>query len=154
METMAVLLLLLILGTGIFALAVSSTSAYSKIYDGRNDASELRVALAFISMKIRQNDIEGAVEIRNNPVNGGPAVVIREEYEKGIYETWIYHDSGKLREAIMPEGMDPFNEYSFEIADIDGFSAEMQGNLISMSVWIDRDDGRQSLESCIRLRTE
>ena len=99
-ETIATLLLLLILGIGIFALAVSSTSAYSRVYEGKSLNSELRVALSFIHMKIRQNDLKDAIRIEENPVNGDPAIVIREEYEDEAYEIWIYQDDGKLRDLL------------------------------------------------------
>lgn len=152
-ETIATLFLLLVLGIGIFSLTVSSTSAYSRIYDRKNLQSELRVALSFVQMKIRQNDLEGAIRVDENPVNGGSAVVIREEYEDESYETWIYQDGGKLREALMPEGQAPSNELSFEIADVDDFSAEMDGNRLNLAAWIGEDDAKLRMESCILLRT-
>lgn len=153
-ETISVLFLLLILGIGIFALAVSSTSAYSGIYNMKNTDSQLRLALSFINMKIRQNDRKGAVRVGKNPVNGGSAVIIREEYDNGFYETWIYQNDGKLREALMPEGMEPSDEYSFEIADADGFAAELDRNLLNISVWIDNDEGTKRLDGSIKLRAD
>lgn len=153
-ETVAALFLLLVLGIGIFSLAVSSTSAYSRIYDGQNLQSELRVALSFIQMKIRQNDVMQAVRVEENPVNGGPAIVIRETYDDEVYETWIYQDEGKLREALMLEGEAPANELSFEIADADGFTAELDNNLLNFSVWLAQEDTRLKMESSILLRSE
>ncbi|NLW02641.1 MAG: DUF4860 domain-containing protein [Clostridiaceae bacterium] len=153
-ETIATLLLLLALGIGIFVLALSSTSAYTRLYEGKSLSSELRVALSFIQMKIRQNDLKDAIRVEDNPVNGEPAIVIREVHSGEVYETWIYQDGGILREAIMPEGMPPSNEYSFEITEVDGFSVKMEGNLLDISVWLDREDGRFGRESCVTLRSE
>lgn len=153
-ETIATLLLVLLLGIGIFSLAVTSTSAYTRLYEGKNLQSELRVALSFVQMKVRQNDLRGAVGIGINPVNRKTAVVIREEYDGEVYETWIYQDDGKLREAIMPEGEAPSNDLSFEIADVDGFSVDMDGNRLNLSVWIDQEDGQLRMESSITLRSE
>jgi|LSQX01.1.fsa_nt_gb hypothetical protein len=152
-ETIATLLLLLILGIGIFALAVSSTSAYSRVYEGKSLNSELRVALSFIHMKIRQNDLKDAIRIEENPVNGDPAIVIREEYEDEVYEIWIYQDDGKLWEALMPEGMAPSNELSFEIADVDGLTVKIDQSLLSISVWIDQNEEQLKLESSVMIRS-
>lgn len=152
-ETMATLLLLLLLGMSIFSLAVSSTSAYSRLYEGDSLQSRLRVALSFIHMKIRQNDCAGAVSIEQHPVTLKPALVIREEYEE-VYKTWIYQDGGKLREALMPEGEPPSNDLSFEIADVDGFELVMTRNVMDFSVWIDTADGRMRLDSRVLLRSD
>lgn len=152
-ETIATLFLLIVLGVGIFSLTVSSTSVYSRIYHGKNLQSELRVALSFVQMKIRQNDLRHAIRVEENPVNGGPSVVIREEFGGEVYETWIYQDDGKLREALVLEGEAPSNELSFEIADVDGFSAVIDKNLLNLSVWMDQEDGRLQMDSSILLRT-
>jgi len=146
---------LLILGIGIFALALSSTSAYTRLYEGKNNGSELRVAMSFIQMRIRQCDLKDTIRVvENNPVNGDPAIVIREVYGGEVYETWIYQDDGFIREAIMPEGMPPANDYSFEITEADGLDVKKDGSLIEISVWLDREEGRLTQESCVALRSE
>ena len=86
-------------------------------------------------------------------LNGDPAIVIREEYEDEAYEIWIYQDDGKLREALMPEGMAPSNELSFEIADVDGFTVKIDQNLLSISVWLNQDEKQLKLESSVMLRS-
>lgn len=154
MEAIATMLLLIVLGVGIFSLTVSSTSAYKRLYNGKNLQSELRVALSFVQMKIRQNDLKNAIRVEENPVNGGPAVVIREKIGDEVYETWIYQDDGKLREVLVLEGETPSNDLSFEIADLDGFSATIDKNLLNLSVWMDREDGRLQMDGSILLRTE
>lgn len=153
-ETIATMLLLLVLGIGIFVLALSSTSAYTRLYEGKNFSSELRVALSYIQMKIRQNDLYDTIRVEKNPVNGESAIVIREVYSGEVYETWIYQDDGKLREAIMPEGMPPSNDYSFEITDADGLSVKKDGSLLDIAVWLDSGEGHQRQESAVTLRSE
>lgn len=153
-EALATMLLLLLLGIGVFSLAITSTSAYERILSSRSSQSEVRVALSFIEMKLRQNDLEGAVRIENNPVNGEPSLVITEQYGEEFYETWIYRDGGKLREALMSEGEAPYNDASFEIADLDGFKIGMNGRSVDISVWIGKDGKRIGLESVITLRSQ
>lgn len=152
-ELLTSMLLLILLGICIFSLAVSSASAYGKILDGKSTLSEARVGLSFVEMKIRQNDIAGNVRIENNPVNGEPSLVITEEYDGMIYETWIYSSGGKLREAIMPQGEPPADDLSFVIAELDGFKIGMEGRIIRISVLAGGEGAQVGLESAIALRS-
>ena len=153
-EVLATMLLLLLLGICIFSLAITSTSAYERIYEEKSVSTSVRTALSFIEIKIRQNDIQGAIRIENNPINQEPSLVITEEYDSKFYETWIYRSGGKLREAFMPVGEPPADELSFEITDLDGFEISKDGNCILVSVRADRQNKRVSLDSRILLRSD
>lgn len=154
-ESLATMLLLLLLGIGIFSLSITSTAAYQRIYEGKSASSEVRVALSFVQMKIRQNDSKGAIRIESNPINQEPSLVIQEIYDGETYETWIYRDEGKLREAFMLAGEPPSNDISFQIANSDGFDISMDDqHTIRISVWVDRQGKETKLESQITLRSE
>ena len=153
-EVLATMLLLLLLGICIFSLAITSTSAYERIYQEKSVSSSVRTALSFIEMKIRQNDIQGAVRIENNPINLEQSLVITEEYNSEFYETWIYRSGGKLREAFMPAGEPPADDLSFEIADLSGFSISMDRNTIRVSVMGNEQGKQVSLDSLISLRSD
>lgn len=120
-ESIAALLLLILAGICLFTLTISSTSAYSRLYDGKEASTQARVALSFVSMKIRQNDVSGGVEVKSNPINGENALVIHEAYDGQPYDTWIYWDEGKLYEALVLGGESPSREVSLEITALEGF---------------------------------
>ncbi len=120
-EVMAVFFLMLILGLSVFSLATAGSEAYRKTEASREAQGEVRLALSFVQMKLRQSDVLGAIGVAPNPVNGEMAIVLTEWVDENIYETWIYHDEGWLREALILSGEAFDNGYAFPVAEIDGF---------------------------------
>lgn len=118
-EVLAVFVLLLLLGISIFTLASSGAAAYRRTERTRMVQGELRIAMSFLQMKVRQSDAAGAIYLAPNPVNGTTALVLSETIEGIAYETWIYHDAGVLREALILAGDPVDNTVSFDIAHVD-----------------------------------
>jgi hypothetical protein len=152
-ESIAVLVLLILAGICLFTLSISSTSAYSRLYDGKEASVQARVALSFVSMKIRQNDVSGGVEIKPNPVNGGNALVIHEAYNGQNYDTWIFWDEGRLYEALVLGGEAPSREVSLEIIAVEGFEIGYQDqNVIHTRITSRKGQKEYSYESLTTLR--
>jgi hypothetical protein len=152
-ESIATLVLLILAGICLFTLSISSTSAYGRLYDGKEASGQARVALSFINMKIRQNDVSGGVEIKPNPVNGRNALVVHEAYNGQRYDTWIYWDDGKLLEALVLEGEPPSREVSLEIIAVEGFEVGYQDeNAIHTRVISRKGQKEYSYESLTTLR--
>lgn len=118
-EVLAVFVLLLLLGISIFTLASSGAAAYRRTEQTRSVQGELRIAMSFLQMKVRQSDAAGAIYLAPNPVNGTTALVLSETIEGIAYETWIYHDAGVLREALILAGDPVDNSVAFDIAHVD-----------------------------------
>ena len=152
-ELMFVMVLLLLFGILTFELVVSGSNAYKNVIRGRNTASELRVALSYMDMRLRQNDEAGLIRVDKNPLNQGDALVITEEYEGDIYETWIYCDEGKLREAIVKKGETPDNSISTEVADIDRLAVDYRNGAVHTEVARNETDGWKSYASDIHVRS-
>lgn len=141
-EVLSTMLLLLLLGIGVFSLALTSTAAYKRLYDNREASAELRVGLSFIQMKIRQNDMLDGISLKQNPINQKDALVIREYYESEAYDTWIYYDSGILRECLVLASEEPSNELSFEIAHVDGLNLRWDDDKRAIAINIWKNDSR------------
>lgn len=144
-EVLAVFMLLLILGVSIFALASAGSAAYGKTDASRVAQGEVRIALSYLQMKIRQADAAGALRVESNPVNGQNALVISEQFEGMRYETWVYHDEGTLREALVSAGEAVGNDKAFSVAELDGFelSANEAGTGIVIRAWSHDGRGRE-----------
>lgn len=113
------MMLLIVFGAAVFALAGSGSSAYSKILDRRDVNAEYRVATSYLQTKIRQNNGFGNITIATDNEEDSVVIKINEQNSEIPLETWIYISNGSLKEASMFEGV-PFNEdYGFEIAEID-----------------------------------
>ena len=69
----------------------------------RSDTSfELNSTLSFVATKIRQHDSVGAVRI--DYVEGVAALVMQQVIGESVFETWVYHHEGTLREIFTREG--------------------------------------------------
>lgn len=120
-ESLATMLLMIILGVGVCSLTLSSISAYQKIYNSKKESSESRVAISFITTKIRQNDCEGRIDIKPDPFTGQNALVIYENIDNTDYATWIFHYEGFLYEALILRAEAPSIEISQPVAKIAKF---------------------------------
>lgn len=151
-ETLATMLLLILLGVGCFSLTVSAIGAYQRLYTSKEKAAELRVASSFITTKIRQNDMSGCLEVKPDPVSENNALVIHEEIDDVIYTTWIFHSDGWLYETIVLSDESPTVDISQPIARIDLFEINYsQGEkIIYTKVGI---NGYKTYDSFIKLRS-
>ena len=136
-ELMFVMVLLILFGIMAFTLVVSGTKAYNNITAKKNTNSELRIAESYLNMKIRQNDRLNGIRIEKNPLTSGDAIVISEVIDGKTYETWIYDSQNKLREALILKGEAVTEDISFDIAEIDGFTAvyTKETGSLSIDVW-------------------
>ncbi len=152
-ETLASMILFILLGAGCFSLAVSAVGAYQRIYAAKESTSELRIAYSFVTTKIRQYDISGCLEVKPDTISGNNALVIHEKINDKIYDTWIFHYDGYLYEAIVLEDEYPEVDISQPIARIDLFeinlSEEDQGIFIKAGI-----NGHKTYDSFFKLRSD
>lgn len=151
-ETLATILLLILLGVGCFSLTVSAVGAYQRLYTSKENAAELRVATSFVTTKIRQYDMSGCLEVKPDPISGNNALVVHEKISDIIYTTWIYYYEGYLYEAIVLEGEYPEVDISQPIARIDNFeinySEESKGIYTKVGI-----NGCKTYDSFIKIRS-
>jgi hypothetical protein len=76
------------------------------IYQGTSDTMrtnyDQRTSSLYIAEKIRQSDVNGALEIRQ--LEGNDALVLIEQESGEFYEIWIYVHEGMLCETFIPAG--------------------------------------------------
>lgn len=151
-EVLAVFTLLLMMGLCIFSLAAAGSMAYHKTDAMRTAQIEVRVAISFVQMKIRQADAVASIRIEPNPVNGANSLVLSETISGRRYDTWIYHDAGSLREALVLAG-DPFdNDKAFPVSELDGFEiqANATGSGLIVRAW-SHDGKSKTLQSQVSM---
>jgi hypothetical protein len=61
-----------------------------------------RTSSLYVAEKIRQSDVNGAVEVRQ--LEGSDALVLIEQQSGDFYENWIYVYDGMLCETLIPAG--------------------------------------------------
>lgn len=156
LEMTVVMALLVLFSLATLTLVVSGDGAYKSIVADKDTASELRIAMAYVTNKVRQNDVENAIELRANPYGKGQALVICEQVDKAAYETWVYFHSGKLREALVRSGSAVTDEVSFDIVSLDGFELQSkpQSAQITIKAWRNKDNNRREVNTFLTLRAE
>ena len=154
-ELMLVVALLALFGIATLSLALSGSSAYKGINEKRELDSDLRIALSYLDTKVKQNDSEGALSLRPNPNGSGKAIVVSEQIDEDIYETWIYFSEDSLREVLIMKGEPVDNELSFEIAKITAFKAEYDsdGMLLHLTVKAASGDIKHDLSTGIAVKS-
>jgi len=72
---------------------------YSSTVERGEISFEVNTTLTYVTTKIRQHDTAGAVSIRE--IEGQRALVLERYTAGNIFQTWIYHHNGALRELFI-----------------------------------------------------
>ena len=154
-ELVLVIALLALFCIATLSLVMTGSAAYKSINEKKELDSELRVAISYLDTKVKQNDSEGVLRLGLNPAGDGKALIVSEFLGETQYETWIYLSGGKLREVLIEKGEPVLDDLGFEIAEIEGFTAECNpdGNLLQFKVWSTSGDGQQSLDTNISIKS-
>ncbi len=132
-------LLVLVIGANVYRSTVNTQEANAM----------KRTAIAYIAEKIRQNDTSGSISA--GEVEGCPALILKSEYGKESYSTYIYTYNGSLRELFMKSSAVPALIAGQEIAEISGFSVDsVSDHLYRTSV---TDKNGQSLSLYINTKS-
>ena len=100
--------------------AYRSTAAY---LEGTYSA---RTALSYVTEKIRQHDAEGRTALTQ--LDGRNALLLTDEINGSVYETYIYSDEAWLYELTVRQGTEISSSMGQQILRVDEFSIEDAGN--------------------------
>jgi hypothetical protein len=129
------------------AIVVSGIKSYRGMADGARFSSQQRLALGYVSGKLRASGDRDSVTIRFE--QGISLLSIMEEADGTSYETRIYFANGVLREQFCQPDL-PFDpEDGDQIASLPGFTFERAGDLITLRAHL--SDGTEA-DTCIALR--
>ena len=104
---------------------IIGANVYKGTVSSMNGNFNLRTSLSYVAQKVRQNDLMGGVRLEQ--FGEGNALVLEQELEGETYQTWIYYDSGAIRELFVAEGADMSPADGEEIMRAGGFTAEQAG---------------------------
>lgn len=134
-EMIMVMTLLALLGITICTLIVSGAEAQKRVISDKDAHMDALVALSYINVKLRQNDAYGKISVEELELNGENAVVIKERGDSYQYDTWLFCYDGKLLECLVEPGGQPSELLSFRITDIARLETEMNGGVITSTVY-------------------
>lgn len=112
------------------AIVVSGVQSYRSMADGVRLASQERIALGYVSGKLRASGDRDLVSFRDE--QGAKLLVIAEDVDGDRYETRIFFLDGSLYEQFCGADI-PFDPESGEaIAALPGFTFERSGDLVTL----------------------
>lgn len=123
-DVLFVLALFAIFALSAIFLITIGANIYSKTVNNMEDNFDTRTALAYITEKVRQSDLEGQISI--GELDGCPALVISSGTEGNQYQTYLYEYQGTLKELMMKQdivlspsaGQDILAVSDFELAPV------------------------------------
>lgn len=91
---------------GIFALSAIflitiGADIYGKTMNNMESNFDARTALAYITEKVRQSDLENQIDL--GELDGCPALIISSGTEENQYRTYLYEYQGTLKELMMKQ---------------------------------------------------
>lgn len=93
---------------------------------------DARTSLAYMSEKIRQNDVEGGVFVGD--VNGSKALVLKQETGGQAYETWVYVEDGWLSEVTVAAGTDVSEIAAQPLSELAQMDVTLSNGIFDISV--------------------
>ena len=90
-----------------------------------------RSSISYVTEKIRQHDSEGQVFVGN--LEGEPALILTQNYNNEIYETWIYRDGNHLKEIMVAAGTPVNSGDGQELMEVSDFQLEAADQIIRIA---------------------
>jgi len=163
-ELLIALTLMAFMATSLLTIISTGSGAFQRVLDEKTAQSEARIALSYITVKLRQNSSQGKVSIIPSDSLTNARNVLRIEkdtYDEARDSYFIYFEEpeaggqGRLVEknSTMPRVGDPAG--AFKIADITDFSisyANEEQTIINISVSCGTPDERITRDVSITLR--
>ena len=135
-ETITVMLLLVLFAFVVFLVIDAGSNAFEEITTDKQSTMSARVAYSYISMKVKQNDIDGAVSVQQTQFGNSLRI------DNGDYATYIFYSEGALYECVTKADGVPSVSAANKIANLDGFTISMQNHALFIECVFEHD-GRQ-----------
>lgn len=103
-----------------------------------------RSSISYVTEKIRQHDSKGQVFV--GKLEGEPALILTQNYNNEVYETWIYRDGNHLKEIMVAAGTTVNPGDGQELMEVSDFQLEAADQSIRIAA---ADEGGKWSESLV-----
>lgn len=152
-ESIMVMLLLIGFAVSVSLMIMQGSQIFERTLESKENDENIRIAMSYVNMKVKQNDIKDKIYVVENAVEGRPALVIEHvEMEEGFY-SYIFHADGYLYECWTDEV--PTVELSMTIIPLEGIRFDEDSKKGQFLVTYDKMDGEEKIqiEQLITLRS-
>lgn len=113
-----------------FTITLTSKITHQKILTKNEIKTNANIASSYINMKLKQNDKSENIYTKKNPNTNKNALVILDDCDNPLTNTWIYFDRGFLWENKSLKNSPPNQKNATKIASIDGFNIQKDNQKI------------------------
>ncbi len=128
LTALAPLLLFVIFTTCILAVLLTGADVYKKISRRDQNSFQRRTAVQYLTTRLRQSDMAGAVFVEND------TLFLREELNGRTYYTRIYCQDGYLYELFSKEGLEISKKFGEPILALNALHFTLQGNILTIEI--------------------
>lgn len=96
------LALLFVFAASALLVVLIGANVYKSTASSMNENFDMRTSITYISTKMHQNDTAGGVFVAK--LDDVDALVLEQSFDEQVYQTWIYHYNGELREIFTEKG--------------------------------------------------
>lgn len=123
--------------SAIFLITIGA-DIYGKTVDNMEGNFNARTALAYVTEKVRQSDMEGQIAV--GEFAGRPALIITSRVSDTDYNTYIYEYEGCLKELMCRQDVSLGPEAGQDILEVSEFSlTSVNENLINCRIAVDEE---------------
>lgn len=142
-DTLFAILLFSILTLCALSIIVLGGKVYQNIAKNMDENFTSRTALSYISNKVKQHDKTDSVLVESR--QGEEALILKEDIDGTIYETWIYYDNGSIKEIFTEEGTDIPLDTGTVILNAQDIHFKLTGSNLLHTEVISKDGGSMKL---------
>lgn len=102
---------------------VIGANVYRSTVARMQDNYSARTALSYVTEKVRQHDTAGSVGMYSFD-DGTPAIELKETYDTGTFNTYIYESGGELNELYIASSVRPEKSAGRKIMDVSEFTVD------------------------------
>lgn len=152
-ESIMVILLLIIFASSICVLIFEGSRTYRAIIDNKTQEENMRIALSYVNMRIKQNDIEGHITIEPSVDFDQNILTLKHHGDEDGLVSYIYERDGVLWECYTDGPLD--HSLSSQIIPVKGilFHYNSEGSQLVTTITYLQGDKAKEMTQLTTLRT-
>lgn len=154
-ESILVMMLLIIFAVSTCLMIIEGSESYKTILKQKEIEENARIALSYINMRIKQNDVQDHITIEKGLVEGRDVLTLKHSGEETGYITYLFWDEEYLWECYTDVGTKPTKDISERIVPIDNlsFSMDHEQNSVNVQIQYSYEKKQLTLNNFVAIRT-
>jgi hypothetical protein len=134
-ESFLVVILMIFFAISVAILIVQGSSTFQKTLEHRETEENLRIAMSYISMSIRQNDHLDRIQVPTPPQGVDALITLSHTANESGLKTYIYYSEGALYECYTDGDLNP--DIATKIVPLKGLSIHYDAQVKLITLFYD-----------------